>query len=82
MICIIHYIVQKTSTKPTFKEEIEKDWRLVLHDDPVHTIQQVVEIISSSCPLCPGPKAYEVTMEVHMSGGMFDSYYGYNVTYK
>jgi hypothetical protein len=27
--------------KPTFKEEIEKDWRLILHDDTVHTIQEV-----------------------------------------
>eukprot|EP00595_Chromulina_sp_UTEXLB2642_P002419 CAMPEP_0196761566 /NCGR_PEP_ID=MMETSP1095-20130614/848_1 /TAXON_ID=96789 ORGANISM="Chromulina nebulosa, Strain UTEXLB2642" /NCGR_SAMPLE_ID=MMETSP1095 /ASSEMBLY_ACC=CAM_ASM_000446 /LENGTH=119 /DNA_ID=CAMNT_0042111285 /DNA_START=177 /DNA_END=536 /DNA_ORIENTATION=- len=60
--------IQKTSTKPTYKEEIEKNYRLILHDDPVHTIQQVVEIISQSCPLCSGPRAYEVTLEVHMTG--------------
>jgi len=57
-----------TSTKPTYKEEIEKDWRLILHDDSVHTIQQVVEILSTLCPLCPGAKAYEVTLECHMTG--------------
>eukprot|EP00428_Durinskia_dybowskii_P071014 CAMPEP_0170389104 /NCGR_PEP_ID=MMETSP0117_2-20130122/18439_1 /TAXON_ID=400756 /ORGANISM="Durinskia baltica, Strain CSIRO CS-38" /LENGTH=178 /DNA_ID=CAMNT_0010645069 /DNA_START=64 /DNA_END=600 /DNA_ORIENTATION=+ len=59
---------QKTITKPTYKEEIEKDWRLVLHDDTVHTIQQVCDIVAKSCPLCPGPRAYEVTLEVHMTG--------------
>jgi len=32
---------QQTSTKPSYREEIEKDWRLILHDDTVHTIQQV-----------------------------------------
>lgn len=57
-----------TSTKSTFREEIEKDWRLILHDDTVHTIQQVVEIVGACCPLCSGAKAYEVTLEVHMSG--------------
>ena len=59
---------QKTSTKPTFKEEIEKDWRLILHDDTVHTIQEVCEIIGSCCPLCPPARAYEVTLETHMTG--------------
>jgi hypothetical protein len=36
----------KTKTMPSYKEEIEKDWRLVLHDDTVHTIKQVVDILS------------------------------------
>eukprot|EP00597_Dinobryon_sp_UTEXLB2267_P004972 CAMPEP_0170064386 /NCGR_PEP_ID=MMETSP0019_2-20121128/4890_1 /TAXON_ID=98059 /ORGANISM="Dinobryon sp., Strain UTEXLB2267" /LENGTH=119 /DNA_ID=CAMNT_0010271037 /DNA_START=148 /DNA_END=507 /DNA_ORIENTATION=- len=60
--------VQKTVTKPTYKEEVEKDWRLILHDDTVHTIQQVCDIVSLCCPLCTGPRAYEVTLEVHMNG--------------
>ena len=30
--------------------------------------QQVVEIIGDTCPLCAGPRAYEVTLEVHMTG--------------
>ena len=34
---------QQTSTKPSYREEIEKDWRLILHDDTVHTIQQVID---------------------------------------
>jgi ATP-dependent Clp protease adapter protein ClpS len=59
---------QDTSTKPTYRDEIEKDWRLILHDDTVHTIQQVCEILSATCPLCAGPRAYEVTLEVHMTG--------------
>lgn len=59
---------QQTSTKPSYREEIEKDWRLILHDDTVHTIQQVCEILSATCPLCAGPRAYEVTLEVHMTG--------------
>jgi ATP-dependent Clp protease adapter protein ClpS len=54
--------------KPTLKEEIEKDWRLVLHDDTVHTIAQVCDIVANNCPLCPGARAYEVTLEVHMTG--------------
>ena len=57
-----------TSTKPSYREEIEKDWRLILHDDNVHTIQQVCEILGATCPLCAGPRAYEVTLEVHMTG--------------
>lgn len=59
-------IDQKVSTK--IRDEIEKNWRLILHDDTIHTIQQVCDIVSASCPLCPGPRAYEVTMEVHMTG--------------
>ena len=59
---------QKTSSKASFKEEIEKDWRLILHDDTVHTIQEVCEIIGATCPLCPPAKAYEVTLETHMTG--------------
>eukprot|EP01036_Dinobryon_divergens_P022584 gene22584-30849_t len=59
---------QQTVTKPTYKEEIEKEWRLILHDDTVHTIQQVCDIVSLCCPLCTGPRAYEVTLEVHMNG--------------
>lgn len=59
---------QDTSTKPTYRDEIEKDWRLILHDDTVHTIQQVCEILTATCPLCAGPRAYEVTLEVHMTG--------------
>lgn len=59
-------VEQKVSTK--IRDEIEKNWRLILHDDTIHTIQQVCDIVSSACPLCPGPRAYEVTMEVHMTG--------------
>lgn len=61
-------IKQDTQVKPTMRDEIEKDWRLILHDDTVHTIQQVCEILGSCCPLCSGPRAYEVTLEVHMTG--------------
>ena len=40
-------VSQKTAIKPSFKEEIEKDWRLILHDDTVHTIQQVCDILTT-----------------------------------
>lgn len=43
----LFYLVQQTAVKPTYKDDIERDWRLVLHDDTVHTIQQVVEILGS-----------------------------------
>jgi len=59
---------QDVQVKPTYRDEIEKDYRLILHDDTVHTIQQVCEILGASCPLCSGPRAYEVTLEVHMTG--------------
>lgn len=39
-------VAQETATKPTYREEIEKDWRLILHDDTVHTIQQVCDIVA------------------------------------
>ena len=58
----------RTKTRTSLKEEIEKDWRLIVHDDNIHTIQQVCEIISRCCPLCSGPRAYEVTLETHMTG--------------
>ena len=41
----------RTKTRTSLKEEIEKDWRLIVHDDNIHTIQQVCEIISRCCPL-------------------------------
>jgi ATP-dependent Clp protease adapter protein ClpS len=59
---------QKIAEKISLKDEIEKDWRLILHDDTVHTIQEVCEIIGTCCPLCPPSKAYEVTLETHMTG--------------
>ena len=59
-------VKQDTATK--LRDEIEKDYRLILHDDTVHTIQQVCEILGACCPLCSGPRAYEVTLEVHMTG--------------
>lgn len=59
---------QVTSTKPSLKDEIEKDWRLIVHDDNIHTIKQVCEIISRTCPLCSPARAYEVTLETHMTG--------------
>ena len=42
----IIYIAVKTDTKQNMKDEIEKDWRLILHDDTVHTIQQVCDIVT------------------------------------
>ena len=41
-----------TKTKPTYRDEIEKDWRLILHDDTVHTIQQVCEILGTVRKYC------------------------------
>lgn len=35
----------KQEVKSTLKDEIERDYRLILHDDTVHTIQQVCEIL-------------------------------------
>ena len=37
----------KQEVKSTLKDEIEKDYRLILHDDTVHTIQQVCEILGA-----------------------------------
>lgn len=34
-------------SKKTLKEQIETDWRLVLHDDNIHTIDEVIQIIKS-----------------------------------
>lgn len=59
---------QKTNSKISYKGKIEKDWRLILHDDTIHTIQQVCDIVTLCCPLCTGSRAYEVTLEVHMNG--------------
>ena len=44
-------VSQQTSTKPSYREEIEKDWRLILHDDTVHTIQQVGDFNDSTSSL-------------------------------
>jgi hypothetical protein len=57
VLCLARVVVaiaaQKTANKPSLKDEIERDWRLVLHDDTFHTIQQVVEILGSvSNELC------------------------------
>lgn len=91
LLTIYCFTAQETITKPTYREDIEKDWRLILHDDTVHTIQQVCDIVAEVtsafctiivqgillfiiilraqiCPLCPGPRAYEVTLQVHMTG--------------
>ena len=35
----------KQEVKTSIKDEIERDYRLILHDDTLHTIQQVCEIL-------------------------------------
>lgn len=35
----------KSESKSTLKDDIEKEWRLVLHDDDVHEIEEVTNFI-------------------------------------
>lgn len=44
--CMIADKKSQTKSKSQYQEEIEKDWRLILHDDTVHTIQEVCDIVA------------------------------------
>jgi ATP-dependent Clp protease adapter protein ClpS len=57
-----------TKTLKNYKKEIEKEWRLVLHDDPIHEIDEVIQYITKCVPVCKPARAHDVTMEVHLSG--------------
>eukprot|EP01032_Pedospumella_encystans_P007569 gene7569-9067_t len=39
-----------------------------MHDDEIHELDEVPEMIAEACPLCTLDRAWAVTMEVHTTG--------------
>ncbi|CAN0268406.1 unnamed protein product [Ectocarpus sp. 12 AP-2014] len=52
------------------KEELDKEqwWRVILHNDEIHTFDYVTQSITKVVKKLTMKKAYEVTMETHKSG--------------
>ena len=48
-------------------EQTSPPWRVIGHDDPVTTMQFVVEVLRSVFGL-PGPRAAKVMLEIHHTG--------------
>eukprot|EP00752_Nemacystus_decipiens_P012105 g10730.t1 len=52
------------------KEDLDKEqwWRVILHNDEIHTFDYVTQSITKVVKKLTMKKAYEITMETHKSG--------------
>ena len=52
------------------KEQVDKEpiWRVLLHNDDVHTFDYVIDTIVSVVRTVTRKKAHRITMEAHKSG--------------
>ena len=48
--------------------DIEEPWRLLLHNDDVHTFEYVTYMIQKIVPTVSSAKAYQLTMTTHCEG--------------
>lgn len=58
----------KRKTKKEKKEELEHNWRVLLHNDDIHTFDYVITAIVSVVKTVSRKKAHRVTMEAHSCG--------------
>ncbi|CAM9247183.1 unnamed protein product [Ascophyllum nodosum] len=60
----------KELTVPQEKEKLAKEqwWRVILHNDEIHTFDYVTQSITKVVKKLTMKKAYEVTMETHKAG--------------
>merc|ERR1711988_2097125 len=58
------------TTETEFKEELDKEgwWRVLLHNDEIHTFEYVTEAIVKIVPQITRRKAYIITRVTHTSG--------------
>ena len=59
-------IEEDTKTKEDLN--IEEPWRLLLHNDDVHTFEYVTYMIQKIIPTVSNAKAYQLTMTTHCEG--------------
>eukprot|EP00871_Galdieria_phlegrea_P003807 jgi/Galph1/4427/GphlegSOOS_G3030.1 len=58
----------KRKTRKEKKEELEHNWRVLLHNDDIHTFDYVISAIVSVVKVISRKKAHRVTMEAHSCG--------------
>lgn len=58
----------KEETKTKEDLDIEEPWRLLLHNDDVHTFEYVTYMIQKVVPTVSNAKAYQLTMTTHCEG--------------
>jgi ATP-dependent Clp protease adapter protein ClpS len=58
------------TTETEFKEELDKEgwWRVLLHNDEIHTFEYVTEAIVKVVPQITRKKAFTIARTVHMNG--------------
>ncbi|KAJ1622684.1 ribosomal protein L7/L12, C-terminal/adaptor protein ClpS-like protein [Pavlovales sp. CCMP2436] len=59
---------EKTELQRKEKTEMDKIWRVILHNDDVHTFEYCTMAICKTVKTVPRKKAFKITMEAHMSG--------------
>mmetsp|Transcript_22086 Transcript_22086/g.57613 ORF Transcript_22086/g.57613 Transcript_22086/m.57613 type:complete len:163 (+) Transcript_22086:144-632(+) len=59
-------VEEDTKTKEDLN--IEEPWRLLLHNDDVHTFEYVTYMIQKIIPTVSNAKAYQLTMTTHCEG--------------
>mmetsp|Transcript_23674 Transcript_23674/g.71000 ORF Transcript_23674/g.71000 Transcript_23674/m.71000 type:complete len:178 (+) Transcript_23674:144-677(+) len=55
-------------TKVQEDQSLEEPWRLLLHNDDVHTFEYVTYMIQKIIPTVSNAKAYQLTMTTHCEG--------------
>jgi ATP-dependent Clp protease adapter protein ClpS len=65
-------VIERPKPKPkeVSKEDVKNDqpWRVLLHNDEVHTFDYCIGCIASTVPTVPRKKAHRIVMETHTSG--------------
>ena len=58
------------TTETEFKEELDQEgwWRVLLHNDEIHTFEYVTEAIVKVVPSVTRKKAFTIARTVHMNG--------------
>ncbi|CAK0838897.1 unnamed protein product, partial [Prorocentrum cordatum] len=63
-------IMEKNDLKAKMKEEFDKEkwWRVLLHNDDIHTFEYVTGSLTRTVKHLSRRKAYNITWEAHSSG--------------
>jgi len=63
-------VIERTDRKAQMKEQFDKEkwWRVLLHNDDIHTFEYVTSCLTRVVQHLTRRKAYNITWEAHSSG--------------
>jgi len=61
-------VLDKTETKSAQKEDKEEEWRVVLHNDEVHTFNYVIQSLCKVVQTIDRKRAFDICVVTHGTG--------------